>query len=128
MVEGLAREAGWQTFSAGIKPKIEVNPFAITVMAEIGIYISQHHPKSAKEYLDDNFYIVATVFDNANESCPVFSGKYENIIHRSFIDPVIALGNNEEKLEVFRKVWDEIRGWVKKMNGEYFYFSIGLNN
>jgi len=122
MVEGLAREAGWQTFGAGIKPKVEVNTFAMTVMAEIGIDISQHHQRSAKEHLDDNFYIVATVFDNASESCPVFSGKCENIIHRNFIDPVFAVGNNEEKLEVFRKVRDEIREWVKKMNGEYFYF------
>ena len=88
-------------------------------MAELGIDISQHHPISVKEYLDDDFYIVATVCDNARESCPVFSGKCENIIHRNFIDPVIAVGNNEEKLEVFRKVRDEIREWVKKMNGEF---------
>ena len=89
-------------------------------MAELGIDISQHHPISVKEYLDDDFYIVATVCDNARESCPVFSGECETIIHRSFIDPVIAVGNNEEKLEVFRKVRDEIREWLKKMNGEFF--------
>ena len=72
MAEGLAREAGWQTFSAGTKPEVDVNPFAVTVMAELGIDISQHHPISVKEYLDDDFYIVATVCDNARESCPVF--------------------------------------------------------
>ena len=120
MAEGFVRKTGWQAFSAGTKPENEVNPIAVGVMAEIGIDISQHHPKSVKEYLDDDFYIVATVCDNARESCPVFSGECETIIHRSFIDPVIAVGNNEEKLEVFRKVRDEIREWVKKMNGEFF--------
>ena len=84
-------------------------------MAEVGIDISQNHPKSVKEYLDDDFYLVTTVCDNARESCPVFSGKCEKTIHHSFIDPAIAPGNNEEKLEVFRNVWDDIREWVKKI-------------
>jgi len=120
MAEGFAQKAGWLALSAGTKPENKINPHTVKVMAELGIDISQHHPISVKEYLDDDFYIVATVCDNARESCPVFSGECETIIHRSFIDPVIAMGNNEEKLEVFRKVRDEIGAWVKKMNGEFF--------
>ena len=115
MAEGFALKTGWLVFSAGTKPESEVNPFAIKVMAEVGIDISNHHPKPIKEYLDDDFYLITTVCDNARESCPVFSGKCEKNIHHSFIDPAISPGNNEEKLEVFRNVRDEIREWVKKI-------------
>ena len=115
MAEGFVRKAGWLAFSAGTIPESEVNPYAVKVMSEIGLDISQNHPKSVKEYLDDDFYLVATVCDNARESCPVFSGKCEKNIHHSFIDPAIAPGNIEEKLEVFRNVLDEIREWVKKI-------------
>ena len=38
--EGLAREAGWESYSAGTKPEIDINPFAVNVMAEIEIDIS----------------------------------------------------------------------------------------
>ena len=120
MAEAFARKTGRLAFSAGTKPETEVNPFAVKVMTEVGIDISNHHPKSVKEYLDDDFYIVAIVCDNARESCPVFSGKCEIIIHHSFIDPTIAAGNNKEQLEVFRILRDDIWEWVKKMNGEFF--------
>ena len=73
MAEGLAREAGWQAFSAGTKPEMEVNPSAVTVMAEIGIDISHHIPQSVNEFLNEDFELVATVCDNAQKSCPVFN-------------------------------------------------------
>jgi len=116
MAEGLARHAGWLAFSAGTKPEIEVNPFAVKVMAEVGIDISHHIPQSVNEFLHDDFDLVATVCDNARESCPVFSGNCENIIHHSFIDPAITAGNKEKKLEVFRKVRDEIREWINNLS------------
>ena len=46
---------------------------------------------------------------------PFFQENAKKNIHHSFIDPAIVPGNNEEKLEVFRNVRDEIREWVKKI-------------
>ena len=56
MAEGFISKAGWLAFSAGTIPESEVNPYAVKVMAEIGLDISQNHPKSVKEYLDDDFF------------------------------------------------------------------------
>ena len=42
MAEGFAHKMGGDAYSAGTKPETEVNPFAINVMAEIGIDIAQH--------------------------------------------------------------------------------------
>jgi len=84
-------------------------------MAELGIDISQHHPISVKEYLDDDFYIVATVCDNAQKSCPVFTGNCEHIIHHGFPDPENATGSNYEITEVYRQVRNAIQIWVTEL-------------
>ena len=97
MAEGFAHRAGWEAYSAGTKPEIGVNPFAVKVMAEIGIDISHHIPQSVNEYINKNLYIVATVCNNARESCPVFIGVSDHQIHHSFSDPADSTGSDEER-------------------------------
>ena len=119
MAEGFAREAGWKSFSAGTKPEIETNPFAIKVMAEMDIDISYHTPKSVNEYLNEKFFLIATVCDNAKETCPVFLGSCEHQIHCGFEDPADTRGSDKEITEVYRKVRDEIRVWMDTISGDY---------
>ncbi len=119
MAEGFARQLGWQVFSAGTNPEIKVNPFAVYVMQEIKIDISHHTPKSVDQYLSDDFYLVATVCDNARETCPIFIGNCENQIHHGFKDPAYATGNDADITEVYRKVRNEIQVWVNTIS-EYY--------
>ena len=116
MAEGFALDMGWDAYSAGTKPEIEVNPFAINVMAEIGIDIAQHKPETISKYLDKNFDIIATLCDNAHETCPIFTGFSKHQIHNGFIDPADADGSDGEITEVYRQVRDEIRDWVTKIS------------
>jgi arsenate reductase len=112
MAEGLLNtlyKAKYKTFSAGIIPK-EVNPYAIEVMKEIGIDISDHRSKSIEEFKDMTFDIVVTVCDNVKETCPFFPGK--KVLHKSFEDPASFNGKIEDTLEIFRKVRDEIKTWI----------------
>ena len=111
----MARKAGWQAFSAGTKPEVEVNPFAVTVMAEIGIDILHHIPQSVNEFLNEDFELVATVCDNAQKSCSVFTGNYEHIIHHGFPDPAYATGSDYEITEVYRQVRDAIQIWLTEL-------------
>jgi arsenate reductase (thioredoxin) len=109
MAEGLLRHEGGERFevhSAGTVPSF-VRPQAIEVMREIGMDISGHRSKSVDEFAGQEFDYVITVCDNANENCPVFPGKTKRI-HWSFDDPAEALGTEEEKLAVFRRVRNEI--------------------
>jgi arsenate reductase len=115
MAEGFLHHMGWDAYSAGMKPEIEVNPFAVKVMVEMGIDISHHIPESVNKYLDKNFHIVATVCDHAREICPAFTGSCESKIHHSFEDPADATGNDEEITEVYRRVRDEIKKWVTEL-------------
>ena len=112
MAEGFAHKAGWAAFSAGTRPETQVNQFAVKVMTEIGIDISHHTPKSVSEYLDENFDIVATVCDNARETCSVFTGSSKHQIHHGFADPADATGNDREIIEMYRQVRDEIQEWL----------------
>jgi arsenate reductase (thioredoxin) len=110
MAEGLLRHFGGDRFeveSAGVIASF-VRPQAIEAMRELGIDISAHRSKSVDEFAGRKFDYVITVCDNANQNCPVFPGKTKRI-HWSFDDPVFATGSEEEKLNVFRRVRDEIR-------------------
>ncbi len=49
-----------------------------------------------------------TVCDAANESCPIFPGKTQKL-HWGFPDPAKATGTEEEILDEFRAVRDQIR-------------------
>ena len=115
MAEGIAREAGWKSYSAGTKPEIEVNQFAVKVMAEIGINISHHTPQSVNEYINKNFDIVVTLCDNVRETCPVFTGNSKHQIHHGFRDPADTTGNDKEIIKAYRRIRDEMREWMLEL-------------
>ena len=119
MAEGFAHQMGWDAYSAGTKPETQVNPFAINVMAEIGIDILHHTPEPIGKYLDKNFDIVATLCDNARETCPVFTGISKHQIHYGFIDPADAAGSDKEITKVYRRIRDEIQEWIDAISRDY---------
>ena len=110
MAEGLVNHdlAGQvQAFSAGVRPS-RVNPRAVQVMAELGIDISFHRSNSVDDLAGEQFDLVVTVCDQAQEQCPLFPGKTE-VIHVGFPDPVKATGSEEEIMAVFLQVRVEMR-------------------
>ena len=110
MAEGLLRhDAGDQfdVLSAGVQPT-SVRPLAIAAMQEVGIDISGQRSKSVDEFAGHGFDYVITVCDNANQQCPMFPRKSKRI-HWSIEDPAAAAGNEEARLNVFRRIRDELR-------------------
>jgi arsenate reductase len=77
-------------------------------MAEVGIDISAHRSKHLKEFLELPVTTVITVCGNADQACPIFPGQL-NRHHWPFFDPAKASGSDEEILQCFRKVRDEMR-------------------
>lgn len=116
MAEGLCRHLRGDSIeasSAGIE-RHGLNPFAVKVMSEIGIDISDHRSKTVDDLGSPGFDYVVTVCGHANETCPFFPGGTE-VIHRGFDDPPrLAAGaaNEEEALPHYRRVRDEIRKYV----------------
>ncbi|MEE9465460.1 MAG: arsenate reductase ArsC [Candidatus Neomarinimicrobiota bacterium] len=98
----------WEVYSAGTFPADGVHPFAIKVMAEIGLDLSQARPEAVEDYLDQAFDYVITVCDQANDACPVFTGKVTHRLHMGYQDPAEAFGDDAEVLALFRRVRDRI--------------------
>ena len=114
MAEGFFRHLGKGHIavqSAGTHPTT-VNPFAVRVMAEIGIDISGHTSKSIHQFWGQPFDFVLTVCDRAKEECPYFPGAGK-MVHHSFRDPAEVVGTEDEILAVFRSVRDDIEAWVR---------------
>jgi arsenate reductase (thioredoxin) len=121
MAEGLLRHhagARFEVFSAGTRPG-QVRPEAIAVMSELGIDISSYQSKGVDEFIGQHFEYILTVCDKARESCPIFPGQVISI-HQSFDDPAGIQGSDEERLEVFRRVRDELRTYLTDFPADFY--------
>jgi len=104
--------------SAGTEPADRVNPNAIEAMKEVGVDISDHSPELVDQYLDNHWDYVITVCDHANETCPTFLGKVDHRLHMGFEDPAAAKGSQQEILDKFREIRDQIEKEFKKFYEE----------
>jgi arsenate reductase len=123
MAEGLLRGMygdRFEAYSAGVETMV-VDPRAVSVMREVGIDIIGQRSKSAEEFEDMTFDLAITVCDRAKQACPICSTyldlptrgpKAREVVHKSFEDPAAATGTEEEQMEVFRRVRDEIKEWI----------------
>ena len=102
---------GAEVFSAGIETH-GVNPRAVAIMNEDGIDIAGHTSNKIEEYNNINFDYVITVCDNAKENCPFFPSKAK-IFHQNFSDPAKAGGTDEEIMNKFREVRNEIKEYCR---------------
>lgn len=121
MAEGFLKSinSSLTVLSAGTKPEINVNPYAIKVMQEIGIDISPNNPKSVLGFINEPFDFVITVCDQAKEVCPIFTGHVKHRFHFGFNDPADARGSDEEILSVYREIRDQIVSTFLSFNNEY---------
>ncbi len=100
-----------QVYSAGVETH-GVNTRAIEIMKEDGIDISHHTSNNVNEYRNVDFDFVITVCDNAKERCPVFPSKAKKF-HQDFPNPAKATGTEEEIMQQFRNVRNEIKQYAK---------------
>ncbi|HTQ27909.1 MAG TPA: arsenate reductase ArsC [Puia sp.] len=103
-------------YSAGVETH-GVNPRAIQVMKEDGIDISHHTSNNINEYLGMDFDFVITVCDNAKERCPFFPSTAKKF-HHNFPDPAKATGSDEEVMNKFREVRNQISAYCQQFVSE----------
>jgi len=128
MAEGLLRAMyrdRYEAYSAGVEAT-SIDPRAVRAMLEIGIDISAQRSKSSREFQDVIFDVAVTVCDRAKQACPICSTqlnllskspKASEVKHKSFEDPAVALGSEEEQLEAFRRIRDELKYWISQTFG-----------
>jgi arsenate reductase (thioredoxin) len=135
MAEGLLRASygdRYEVSSAGLKPD-QVAPLAIRVMAELGIDISAGTSKSLETLVGTKFDCVAFVCGDPKGPCPFaprdqhefackgcstcctfhpFFPAGRRTLHAQFPN-LIEYGDAEDRIDLFRRVRDDIRAWVE---------------
>jgi arsenate reductase len=87
-----------EAYSAGSRPSDQVNPKAVTVMAELGYDLNGHRTKSLNEIPKDKYDYVITM--GCGDECPFIPAEYHD--DWDLPDP------KDLPLDEFRRVRDEI--------------------
>jgi arsenate reductase len=114
MAEALARALAGpaaEIHSAGSAPT-RLHPLAVRAMREIGIDISAQRAKPMEDVPRDRIGTVITLC--AEEVCPTFPGKVERL-HWPLEDPASTAGSEDEVLEAFRRVRDQLRVKIERL-------------
>ncbi len=109
MAQGFARKcapAGTGIWSAGIEAH-GLNPRAVSTMQERGIDISGQESKTLSGIPLEKIDRVITLCGHAEDTCPAFPRPIQRE-YWPLCDPTKAAGTEEEILEAFREVRDEI--------------------
>lgn len=116
MAEGMLRTWGGERFeahSAGVVATA-VRPEAITVMRELGIDIGQQQSKTIDRYRGEPWDLLVPVCEEGAEACPWIPNA--RATERWQVDdPSAATGDQEERLEAFRRIRDEIAAAVRDL-------------
>ena len=107
--------------SAGVR-KGELDPFAVSVMAELGQDISRHKPITFDE-LEDweglNFDLIITLAPEAHhKALELTRTMAADVEYWPTHDPTGAEGNREQKLQAYREVCDGLLLRIRKRFSE----------
>ena len=111
MAEGLLKHLlGHRIYvdSVGVRP-MEVDPFVIEVMDEMGIDISKHRPKSFDDLEDTSYDLIVSLSPEAQHSAVELTRTMAcEVEFWHTLDPSIVEGNREMRLEAYRQVRDQL--------------------
>ena len=96
-----AKLDGVSAHSSGVRASGRVNPNAKKVLEQNGIWREEYHSKTLEEVIENEYDLIVTVCDHANESCPMFPKPCPKI-HVGFEDP------DGKGYEEFEKTYMEI--------------------
>ncbi len=100
--------------SVGVRTR-DLDGFAIEVMAEVGIDISNHTPKTFDDLEDSSFDLVISLSPEAQHKA-VDLTRYMSCAVEFWhtFDPSVVEGSREMRLEAYRQVRDELMERIKE--------------
>jgi arsenate reductase len=96
-----AKLEGISADSSGVKASGKVNVNAKKLLEEKGIWKDEYHSKTLDTVIDNDYDLIVTVCDHANETCPMFPKPVKKI-HVGFEDP------DGKGFEAFEETFKEI--------------------
>ncbi len=93
----------------------EVDPFAVEVMAEIGIDLSHHQSKTFQTLDDTSFDLVVSLSPEAQHSAVELTHWMAcEVEYWPTFDPSVVEGSRTMRLDAYRKVRDELVARISK--------------
>lgn len=96
-----AKLDGVSADSSGVKASGRVNPNAKKLLEDKGIWKEEYHSKTLDTVIENDYDLIVTVCDHANETCPMFPKPIPKI-HVGFEDP------DGKGFEAFEDTYNEI--------------------
>jgi protein-tyrosine-phosphatase len=99
--------------SAGVRVG-EIDHFAIAVMEEMGMDISDHQPHSISDLYDTSFDTVITLTPRAHhQALEMTRTMAVDVIYWPTMDPTLATGSREQRLDEYRACRDFLFRQIK---------------
>ena len=100
--------------SAGVRP-LEVDPFVIEVMEEIGIDLSRHRSKSFDDLEDTSYDLIISLSPEAQHSAVELTRTMAcEVEFWNTFDPSLTEGNRDMRLDAYRQVRDQLKRRIEQ--------------
>lgn len=117
MAEGLLKHLlGHKVYvdSAGVRP-LEVDPFVVEVMDEIGIDMSKHRPKSFDDLEDTSYDLIISLSPEAQHKAVELTRTMAcEVEFWNTLDPSLVEGNRAMRVESYRQVRDQLKKRIER--------------
>ena len=95
--------------SCGLRAADVVDPFAVAVLDELGVDISEHEPKSFEAVEDQSFDLVVSLTPEAqHRAVERARGQAVDIEYWPVMDPTLTEGSRDQRIEAYRQTRDEL--------------------
>ncbi|MDH3474332.1 MAG: arsenate reductase ArsC [Rhodospirillales bacterium] len=95
--------------SVGVRP-LEIDPFAVEVMDEIGIDLSKHRAKSFDDLEDTSYDLIVSLSPEAQHKAVELTRTMAcEVEFWNTLDPTLIEGTREQRLEAYRQVREQLR-------------------
>jgi len=100
--------------SAGVRSG-KIDPFVDAVMAEMGIDMSKHQPKTFEDLDEEGFDLIVTLAPEAHhKALEMTRTDAMEVEYWPTMDPTLATGSREQILNEYRTVRDQLMMRIKK--------------
>ena len=100
--------------SAGVRT-MELDPMMIEVMAEKGLDMSRHKPKTLDDLQDGYYDVIVSLSPEAQHKAVEMTRTMAcDLLFWNTLDPTLIEGTREQRLEAFRMVRDELQRRILK--------------
>ena len=117
MAEGLLKHLlGHRIYvdSVGVRP-LDVDPFGVEVMDEIGIDLSKHRQKSFDDLEDTSYDLIISLSPEAQHSAVELTRTMAcEVEFWNTLDPSMVEGTRGQRLEAYRMVRDQLKRRIEE--------------